>query len=130
MVRVPAYAVLGTGSDDNPDGVTNEIGPQESETKYQSTQCCMANAVDPGSVVQLADLDQVRKHQRNRRARNHGSASEQSTHQQEQHQRPQRITGVLTNELRQDCLISTRSKANDRDHNCAEKETDAGPDQS
>jgi hypothetical protein len=126
--RAPQTA-FGQGSNNNPDGVASEIGPQEAETKDQSAQRCVANAVDPGSVVQLADLNEERENQRDRRSRNHSSASEQSTHQQEQHQRPQRVTGVLTNELRQDRLITTRRKANDRDRNCAKKERDAGPDQ-
>ena len=58
-----AHNTLGNGSDDDPDGVANEIGPQESETKHQSAQRCVANAVDPGSVVQLADLDEERETQ-------------------------------------------------------------------
>jgi hypothetical protein len=124
-----AHNALGNGSDDDSDGVANEIGPQESETKHQSAQRCVANAVDPGSVVQLADLDEKRRNQRHRRSRNHCSVSEQSTHQQKQHQCPKRIAGVLTNESWQDGLISTRCKANDHDRDRAQKECDAGPDQ-
>jgi hypothetical protein len=126
--RAPQTA-FGQGSNNNPDGVAREIGPQEAETKDQSAQRCVANAVDPGSVVQLADLNEERENQRDRRSRNHSSASEQSTHQQEQHQRPQCITGVLANELWQDGLITTRRKANERDRDGAEKESDARPDQ-
>jgi hypothetical protein len=48
----------------DPQGVAGQVAPHEVEAEDQTAQCRPADRVDPGSVVQLADLDRHRDRQR------------------------------------------------------------------
>lgn len=74
--------------------VTEQIAPQKAETQHQSAQPPVPQIVDPGSMVQLAELDAKREKQCGQDQGSGGPTVEHQRETKEYHQRPQDITHV------------------------------------
>jgi hypothetical protein len=61
--------VLEEGTAAYADRVANEIGPQESKAQDEATERCAPEHIDPLSVIELADLNQVTHPERRQRTR-------------------------------------------------------------
>ncbi len=76
----------------------NQIAPQETETQNQPTQRRVSDAIDPGRVIQLADLDREGQNQRDDASLKKRTTNKDKAYDQKQHQRPQNIAAGFTDE--------------------------------
>ncbi len=108
---------LGADANRHARDIAGQIAPQKSESEDQPAQRCLADRVDPGRMVQLAELDGERQAERQ-----HGNADGRRSRQDESDgekrgERPQRIAGIGSDELGQDASVAARADPGYDDQN-------------
>jgi hypothetical protein len=77
------------------DCVTNQVGPEEAGSEAHGTEESLAKCINPLGLVELAELNAIRKHQCHGGQGGYSQAWEYESKTQIQHERPQCVTPVL-----------------------------------
>ena len=85
----------------NPRSVAGQVAPQEAKAQDQPAQRRLADRVDPGGVVQLAELDSDGERHRQQGDRPGRGPGQEQADAEEGRERPERVPGIGRDEPRQ-----------------------------
>ena len=94
-----------------PSSVAGQVAPEEAEAKDQAAQRRLADRVDPGGVIQLAEFDGDGESHRQQGDRSGRGSGQQEPDAEERRQRPERVPGVGGDEAWQGVGIAAGADA-------------------